>query len=1134
MFSLKAQIPTWTNENQRFDTVQVDNQTIQLDSKFILSEKFQIQDENGKILSDLFYKMDYESSELILDASLLGKKIILTYFLHPGLSQESVFTKDTALIHEAIQEPKYYNFSREKRESKPLFDGLNSRGSLVRGIRFGNNQSASVQSSLDLQLSGQLSEKIGINAVISDNNVPIQADGYTQTLKEFDKVYIELFNKNSKIRAGHIDLNQERDFFANFNQKVTGLQIETELNHSNDSKTRIHLAGSVSRGEFASKKFSGQNGNQGPYRLSGNHNELYIIIVSGSERVYLDGILLNRGEDQDYVINYNTGELTFTSKRLITDNSRISIEYLYANRTYSQVLLYGGIEHESERFRIATHFYSNADSKNNPLTDNLSDEDKQILSDAGNDTSLMYNTTAIQTEYDPERNLYKKQIIDGIEIFEYSNDPNEILYQVNFTYVGNNKGNYIASSVAVNGKIFEYIVPINGVPQGNYEPIRQLIPPKKLQVYTLNSEYKFKRNGKVGLDLGLSNQDFNLFSSKDDGNNLGFAGRIYADRSFEWSKWKLQPYFELSFIQENFQSIQRLRNIEFSRDFNLDEEFSNAQQNYLKAGLNSEIHDSIRINYLLHYLENKNQYTGIKNDLNLNYQTTRNYAEGQISLLNSKKTNLLTAQEDDSDFLRYHVLGKRKIINSFWVGASYSGESNKIESQLNTDSNQNLSELSFQWNEIRAMTGIGDTAKVYAQLSFYKRNDDSVRLGKMQRISKSKGWILESKLINQQNHRLDLTAHYRIVDYENKDANTEKYINGSLRWYKSFFRNGLILNVFYELGSGVEPQREFEYVKVTDGTGIYKWTDYNGDGIQQLDEFEIAEYTDEANYIRVFTNTVNYVKTNKNNFNFSVRLRPKELLNSNNNFLGRWLWLVSVHSQNSVLKNDKTLEWNPFSDSKSSLGKSRNLRSILNFNQGNQYKWSSAYTFNQTINQNYIFTGGESRNHNSHLWNSKYEAWKNFYIINEIEKNQTKSYSDMFESRRFIVDAWRIKPQISYQIGNTFNASLNYTYQKKKNKSGAENLSQSDFGVEIQWNDGSKSSLLGNFNFIKNQFLGNAQSVVGNQMMEGLKPGNNLVWQVIFQRQLNSFLSININYDGRKTEENKAIHSGNIQIQARF
>lgn len=1133
---LKAQVPTWQNENFKQDTILVMNDSLKLNAKFILPEKFKIQNENGELISDLFYKVDFTNGNLILDESLIGQKMIVQYFIHPDLQQESLFSKDTALIREPFQENKYYNLGLEKREVKKPFDGLNSRGSLVRGIRFGNNQSASVQSSLDLQLTGQLSQDIGINAVISDNNVPIQADGYTQTLKEFDKVYVELFNKNSKIRAGHIDLIQERDFFGNFNQKVTGLQIGTELTHANDSKTRIDVAGSVTRGEFATKKISGQNGNQGPYRLSGNNNELFIIIISGSERIYLDGILMTRGEDRDYVINYNTGELTFTSNRLITDNSRITVEYLYANRTYSQFLVYGGIEHESDRFRIAGHFYSNGDSKNNPLNDNLSDEDKQILADAGNDQSQMFNTTATPAAYDPDRNLYRKVIVDGIEFFEYSTTQEDELFQVNFSFVGKNKGNYIQSSVEINGKIFEYISPIDGIPQGSYEPIRQLVPPKKLQVFTVNSEYKLKKNGLIGLDLAMSNEDLNLFSSKDDGENIGFAGRIFGNQRFEWDVWKIQPLFELSYIQQNFKSIQRLRTIEFSRDFNLADEFSNTDQIYLKAGVVAQFKDSLKLNYNLHFLENKNQYTGIKNDLNLNYLSEKNFVDAKFSLLNSKKENLVNTdiEQDKSQFLRYQILGKRKLLKSLWAGAQYAGEDNRIEDHLSASVGNNLSNQSFRWDEIQGMIGIGDTAKIYAQLTYYNRRDDSVRLGSMQRISKSDGLILQSKLINKKDHRLEMTAHYRSVNYVFDDIPNEDYITGNLRWYKSFFRNGMTINAFYELGSGVEPQREFEYVKVTDGTGIYKWTDYNGDGIQQLDEFEVAEYEDEANFIRVFTNTMNYVRTNKNNFNFSLRIKPKELLNSENEFLGRWSLLASLQAQNSLLKEGKTLEFNPFARSDKYLGKNRNVRSTLNFNQGSQYKWSSAYTFSMQESQNYVFTGGESRDVQSHLLNVKYKPWENFYFQTEGETLKTKSDSDMFLSRRFTLESWRIKPQISYQIETKFSASLNYSYQNKNNLTGIEKLLQSNIGTEIQWNDGAKSSLLGNFNYIKNNFEGNAQSVVGNQMMEGLKPGNNLVWQLVFQRQLNSFLSINVNYDGRKTQDNKTIHSGNVQIQARF
>src|SRR5690606_30211897 len=314
-----------------------------------------------------------------------------------------------------------------------------------------------------------------------------------------------------------------------------------------------------------------------------------------------------------------------------------------------------------------------------------------------------------------------------------------------------------------------------------------------------------------------------------------------------------------------------------------------------------------------------------------------------------------------------------------------------------------------------------------AQLTFYNRRDDSMRLGIMQRLTKSNGLILQSKLINKQEQRLEMMAHYRSVDYIFEDHPHENYITGNIRWYRSFLRGGMVVNAFYELGSGVEPQREFEYVKVTDGTGIYKWTDYNGDGLEQLDEFEVAEYQDEANYIRVYTNTLEYVKTNKNNFNFSLRLKPKELLNSENKFLGRWMLQSSLQSSNSLLKEGKTLEWNPFVDSDNMLSKMQSMRSSLNFNQGGQYKWSSSYTYSQQETKSFVFTGTESRNSKSHLLNAKYRPWDNFYFLAEGENIRTQSRSDLFESRRFIIESWRMKPQISYQVESKFSAALNYT-----------------------------------------------------------------------------------------------------------
>jgi hypothetical protein len=53
-------------------------------------------------------------------------------------------------------------------------------------------------------------------------------------------------------------------------------------------------------------------------------------------------------------------------------------------------------------------------------------------------------------------------------------------------------------------------------------------------------------------------------------------------------------------------------------------------------------------------------------------------------------------------------------------------------------------------------------------------------------------------------------------------------------------------------------------------------------------------------------------------------------------------------------------------------------------------------------------------------------------------------------------------------------------------------------------------------------------------MLEGLQAGTNYTWNLLFNRKLNSFLNLNLNYLGRKSENSKIIHTGNIQLRAVF
>src|SRR5690606_26001345 len=185
------------------------------------------------------------------------------------------------------------------------FEGLNTSGSISRGITVGNNQNAVTNSSLDLQITGKLSDK-----------------------------WIT--------RAGDLFLENRKARFLNFNKKVQGLSSQLTVGED-DNRTTVFSSVALVRGQYAKSNFTGQEGNQGPYKLTGNNGELYVLVVSGSERVFVNGILLERGEDKHYVIDYNAGEIIFTSLFPITSEMRITVEYQFSERNYTRFVAYGGV-----------------------------------------------------------------------------------------------------------------------------------------------------------------------------------------------------------------------------------------------------------------------------------------------------------------------------------------------------------------------------------------------------------------------------------------------------------------------------------------------------------------------------------------------------------------------------------------------------------------------------------------------------------------------------------------------------------------------------------------------------------------------------------------------------------------------
>ena len=195
-----------------------------------------------------------------------------------------------------------------KKEEFPM----NASGFFFRGMSLGQYGNNSLNGGLRLQIAGKISDNTQIMGVITDESLPIQPEGSTADLNELDRVFINVLNPQFSLKAGDIETGENNNSLNLYNRKIIGLESDIQIN-----KGSIKSIFGQSKGTFHRLEIQGQDGNQGPYYLKSKEGRANVVIIAGSERVWLNGKALKRGDDLDYIIDYSRGELIFMPNNLI-------------------------------------------------------------------------------------------------------------------------------------------------------------------------------------------------------------------------------------------------------------------------------------------------------------------------------------------------------------------------------------------------------------------------------------------------------------------------------------------------------------------------------------------------------------------------------------------------------------------------------------------------------------------------------------------------------------------------------------------------------------------------------------------------------------------------------------------------
>ncbi len=1036
----------------------------------------------------------------------------------------------------------YYNRQfQNKREELFTSPGINKSGTISRGISVGNNQSVFVNSVLNLQIEGKLTDDVSIIASISDQNVPFQPEGNTQQIQQFDKVYVQLRGKKLRLTAGDFVLQSRKNFFLKYYRNVQGGWLEYDNRvDSNKVKSYTSVGVAVSKGKFNTMEFGpGQadsliEGVQGPYRLRGPNNERFITVLANSESIYVDGRLLTRGFDFDYVIDYNQAEIIFTPKVIITRYTRMRVDFEYSDRNYARTTMQATHSEEFKEGWVYLDYFSEKDNPNKPINVSLSDQDKLQLSLIGDSIDKAYVSGVDSVGYSTFTVLYKKTKVGLEDVYVYSTSPDSAFFQLKFTKVPLGQGRYVQDTLStVNGKVYKYV----GLPNGDYEPVQLIPTPKQKRMIVLGGGVNVSKSDVITAEVAFSRKDPNLYSPIDNNNNNGIAAKVgYENKGKRVIKdynWVLSTNVE--YDQKQFTTVDRIRLPDFERNWN--EDASVVAENFIAdASTGLYKNETNKVIYKFIRRVKGTAVDGSQQELVLN-KSIKNY---QV-----KSSGFLTNNNNRKSPSNWHRIFIDQYYTTRYIvpGVVYSKEYNAVR-----DSMGNITSSLMNFEEMKGYIKSNDTLKVRFFVNYAYRTDYEVFKSEFAQNSIAQTVQFGAGGVLKKNHDLNALFTYRGIntDVGPTPVASEENLTGRVDWNASLFKRHVRSEITLTTGTGRELKKQYVFQPVASGLGNYVWQDFNKNGLQEINEFVTKVYNDTLEYIKVFVPTDTYTKVYSSTYNQRIDITAPRMWRDSESVLKKLIARLSNVSSwqvsKQIIDDDFAKRFIPFVqsiDPSKLLSFQQVIRSTFFYNRSNpKYGIEGGVLL---TNSKLFLNQGFSRSYQRE-WNGlvRYNISSTTSMklggVNGLKSN----YSDFLLTSNYEIYYNKINPEFSFQPRNTFRLTflMGGTFKNNKYVLGSnEKAELYNGGIEVKLNKLSQRSITTTLKYIRiNAALNGTpiNSPVGYELLEALLPGNNFTWNITWQEKLMNGLQFSFSYEGRQSEKSKIVHIGRMNLSALF
>ncbi|MFY0606870.1 MAG: hypothetical protein JXR10_09145 [Cyclobacteriaceae bacterium] len=1105
-------------------------------------DSFPVEPSSISISPKLAYELDEKGTNIRFREKDLPDSIEICFRPISPVAKTPIFYRDISR-YEAGQLANLSKSNQLKSIAKDdvfSFGSLNSYGAITRGVSFGNRQNVFVNSTLNLQMDGELGDNLKVAAMITDQNIPYQPEGNTQQIRDFDNVFIRLYNQNHSLTAGDIVLTNPVDdgYFLQYYKNAQGLQLSNKWKSGKWQNTS-NISASLSKGQFTSAVITPIEGVQGPYKLRGAKGERFIIVLANSEKVFLDGKELTRGFDRDYVIDYNLAEITFSNTTVVTRFSRIRIDYEYANQYYNRTNLATSQEFKRENFHAYLNYYQEKDNPGNSLAFELSENDLMEVRNVGdgeNGTATI--SGAEQIPFNETAILYEKiDTIDSqgntLSVFGLSVNPNAIAYQVSFTQVA--VGSYALLKTTSNGRIYEWV----GEGNGSYEAIQVIPLPNRKSMLVAGAGLKVNAFETVHQEVAFSNQDQNLYSKLSDDNNRGLAwnGGI----SSNGRSWNFAPDYLISaesnfeYNHQNFAFIDRFRSFDFDRDWGYDvfADTARSRQDMIASTQLKMRKDAENgWDYTFKWRNRTGVIAGTQHELIIDKEVSGfSFSTENFLLENTNYANSTSWLRS-----RNSVQWTRGEIRP---GYEYAVDQNLIRS-ISSDSV--LSTLmNFQQHNVFVKSG--DSSKVSYRFDFITRQDHLPVAGELMPYTQAEEYRFSFNTSKFENHRLSGQINFRQVDELINVEPMDRNVIGKVAYQSRFLDGHITNNLSITTANSRELRRDFVFVAVPTGEGTHTWRDENEDGIQDINEFYESINQDEKNYIKIFTPTDDYLESFQTAYIHFLEIKAPRKWRKSENALNRGcskLSLVSNLRSNYKTTSDQFLDRltpYPLKLNSEEIISARNLyRSSIFYNR-NAPGFGIDLTRSLKGSKSLLTSGFQIKNTSD--WQASYRTPLNPQLTfrGKLGSSNVVFDSDFLESRNFEIHQSLIENELVFQPSNHFRVISSYSNKIKKvlhTETAAPEASVNEFKLESTWTRASKGNLNATLSWVDINYDGATNTFLAYELLEALQPGSNQRWNVNWQQTLGRGMQLTLQYFGRKSRDQDPIHTGTVQVTAFF